>query len=211
MNSKTWQITAGAVLAIGAAAAVVLGGTRAKEAVTLPEGTELVATLEQDISTAHSKAGDGVTLLTVEPIQVGDNTVPEGVEVYGSIVTAKGGGSIAGAPELALRFTALELDGERHDISADAFHVTGRNEAGKSAAQIGGGAVAGGVVGRVLGGKDGTVPGAVVGAVIGTGVALDSPGDELVLPAGQRLRIRLSAPVTVSYRPHGDTREETDR
>jgi hypothetical protein len=212
IQKKTLQITAGAVLAIGAAAAVVLGGTRAKKEVTLPRGTELVATLDHEVSTARSHAGDAIVLRTVEPIPVGDNhAIPAGAEIRGSIVAAKSGGRIAGAPELALRFTELEVDGERHEISADAFRVTGRNDAGKSALAIGGGAVAGGVVGRVLGGKGGTVPGAVVGAAIGTGVAVQSQGDELVLPPGQRLRIRLSAPVTVSYRPHGERPEKTDR
>ena len=38
-------------------------------------------------------------------------------------------------------------------------------------------------------------------AVIGGGVAVQSQGDELLLPAGQRLRILLTAAVTVSYKP----------
>ena len=209
IQKKTLQIAAGAVVAVAAATAVVLGGTRTKKEVTLPQDTELVATLEHEVSTAQSHAGDAIELRTVEAIPVGeDQTIPAGAVIRGSVVTAKSGGRIAGAPELALRFTELEVDGDRHDIATAAFHLTGRNDAAKSAAQIGGGAVAGGLVGRVLGGKGGTVPGAVLGAAIGTGVAIQSQGDELVLPAGQRLRVRLTAPVTVSYRAHGEKSEK---
>jgi outer membrane lipoprotein SlyB len=120
--------------------------------------------------------------------------------VHGTVSEAKGGGRIAGAPELTLHFTEVELDGESYPIVAESFHVQGRNDAGKSAAEIGGGAVAGGILGRVVGGKGGTLPGAVVGAAIGTGVAMQSEGDQLVLHTGQLLRVRLTAPATVKYR-----------
>jgi hypothetical protein len=200
-KAKTLTILSGAIVAVGAVTAIVLGGTRARVEATLPAGTELVAALEQEVSTARSDVGDAIVLQTIEPIRVGPHEeIPAGVLIHGTVTEAKGGGSIAGAPDLELRFTDLEVDGNRQPISAQAFHVTGHNEAGKSALEIGGGAAAGAVVGRVFGGKKGTVPGAVVGAAIGTGVALQSEGGELVLPKGQRLRVRLSAPVTVSYR-----------
>ena len=43
--------------------------------------------------------------------------------------------------------------------------------------------------------------GAVVGAAIGTGVAVLTKGDQIVLPTGQRLRVRITEPVTVKYSP----------
>ena len=209
IQTKTLQIAAVAALAIAAATAVVLAGTRMRKEVTLPAGTELVAGLEQEVSTQRSRAGDRLALHTVEPIPVADGKeIPAGALVQGTIDEAKSGGRLAGAPELTLAFTELEIDGARFGISAEPFHVEGRNDALKSAAEIGAGAVAGGIVGRVLGGKGATLPTAVLGAVIGSGVALQSQGDELVLPAGQPLRIRLQTPVTVSYRPHTDKGEQ---
>jgi len=204
IQSKTLPIAAAAVLAVGTATAVVLGGVGMKKHATLPAGTELIAALENEVSTLRSHEGDAIALRIQEPIQVGDNQqeIPAGAVIHGSIVVVKNGGRLAGAPELTLRFTDMEVDGDRQDISAQAFQVEGRNDATKSALEIGGGAVAGGVVGRVLGGKGATLPGALLGAVIGSGVAIQSNGDELLLPAGQRLRVRLSAPVTVSYKPH---------
>lgn len=203
MNSmKALSLATLAVVGVGVVTAVVVGGGRAKRKATIPAGTELVAALNHSVSTEKSHAGDAVELRTVIPIVTSDGgMIPEGAVIRGSVVEAKAGGRVAGAPVLGLRFTELEVDGHAEAIAAEAFHVTGHNDATESAVAIGGGAVAGGLAGRVLGGKSGTLPGAVVGAAIGTGVAVSSEGDQVVLPEGQRLKIRLTGPVTVTYRP----------
>ncbi|MGH7538098.1 MAG: hypothetical protein ACREMF_05655 [Gemmatimonadales bacterium] len=209
-STKVLRIAIPAVLGIGIATAVVSGRGRVKREATIPAGTTLVAALEHQVSTERNRSGDGIELHTVEPLRLSENVeLPAGIVIRGSVIEAKGGGRIAGTPELALRFTELEIDGETHAISTSAFRVKGKNDAGQSALQIGGGAVAGGIVGRVLGGKGGTLKGAVAGAAIGTGVAVATKGDQLYLPAGQRLKVRLSGPVTVRYRPGEQAREST--
>ena len=191
-----------ALLGIGLVSAVVLGRGPAKRTATIPAGTALVAALERAVSTERSRVGDNVELRTVNPIRLAEGVeIPAGVLVRGTVTEAKGGGRIAGAPQLGLRFTEIEVDGERRTIAAQPFHVSGKSDAGKSAVQIGGGAVAGAILGRVVGGKGGTAKGAVVGAAIGTGVAVATEGGHIVLPAGQPLRVRLNGPVTVAYRP----------
>ena len=199
--TRLLRIAIPAVIGVGLVTAVVLGGGHSRRAVTIPAGTVLVAALNDEVSTAGSDVGDDITLRTVAPIRLRDAIIPEGAVIRGEVAKAKGGGRIAGAPELVLQFSELEVSGERQAIAAEPFRVTGKSEAGKSAVEIGGGAVAGGILGRVLGGRSGTLKGAVVGAAIGTGVALHSEGGQLVLPAGQQLRIRLTGPVTVSYLP----------
>ena len=200
--TKAARIAIPAVLGVGLVSVAVLAGNRERRKVEIPAGTVLVAALEHEVSTGRTTVGEEVTLRTVAPLQIDEETaIPEGIVLRGTVTEAKSGGRVAGAPELGVRFTQLEIDGEQHDISAGAFHVTGKSDAGESAAQIGGGAVAGGVLGTVLGGKGGTLKGAVVGAAIGTGVALATEGDQLVLHPGQQVRIRLNAPVTVTYRP----------
>jgi len=205
-STKLLRVALPALVGVAVISAVVFGRARGRREATIPAGVTLVAALERGISTERSRVGDNITLRTTAPIRLDANEViPEGVVIRGEVTQAKGGGRVAGAPELALRFTDLEVDGERHTISADPFRVRGKNDAAQSAAAIGGGAVAGGILGRVIGGRGGTVKGAVVGAAIGTGVAVATEGDQLVLPAGQKLRIRLSAPVTITYRPQADT------
>lgn len=205
-STKLLRVALPALVGVAVISAVVFGRARGRREATIPAGVTLVAALERAISTERSRVGDNITLRTTAPIRLdASEVIPEGVVIRGEVTQAKGGGRVAGAPELALRFTDLEVDGERHTISANPFRVRGESDAAQSAAAIGGGAVAGGILGRVIGGKGGTVKGAVVGAAIGTGVAVATEGDQLVLPAGQKLRIRLSAPVTVTYRPQADT------
>lgn len=182
------------VVGVGITGAVLLGGGHEERTATLPSGTELVGELSHGVSTDQSRVGDPVELRTVGPIMVGaDETIAEGVVLRGTVTHVKGGGRVAGAPELSVLFTELVVDGETYPISADAFQVKGKSDTKESALEIGGGTVVGGILGGVKG--------AVVGAAIGTGVAVATKGDQLTLPSGQKLRIRLTREVTVQYRP----------
>jgi hypothetical protein len=186
-TTKMLGIAAPALVGVGIVTAVLLGRGQDIRTVTLPSGTELVGVLDQAISTDQSSIGDAVQLRTEE-------LVAEGASVRGTVTHVKGGGRIAGAPELAVLFTDLEVGGHRYPISVDPFRVKGQSDAAESAVEIGGGTVAGGILGGVKG--------AVVGAAIGTGVAVATEGNQLTLAAGQKLRIRLTQPVTIEYRPH---------
>lgn len=185
-----------AVVGVVAAAVVTRSGTRQG---TIPAGTRLVAALSGTVSTEKSNVGDRVTLTTTAPIELAEGgTLPEGAEVQGEVTHSEGGGRIAGAPELRLRFTQLSVEGRGYPINAEPFRVRGKNDAAESAVEIGGGAVVGGVIGAIAGS---TVKGAVIGAVLGTGVAVATKGNQIVLPSGQRLRVTITQPVVVSYKP----------
>lgn len=187
-----------ALATVGVLAATVVRGGGAVDA-TIPAGTRLVAALGRTISTERVEAGEPVTLRTTEPLDLGEGiTIPAGIEVQGEVTHAKGGGRVAGAPELTIRFHRIEVQGATHQITAEPFRVRGKDDLGESAALIGGGTVVGGVVGAIAGN---TVAGAAAGAVIGTGAAVVTKGDQIVLPAGQKLRVRLSEPVTVRFKP----------
>jgi hypothetical protein len=193
------------VAAVGLLAATVArsgGGTvRAK----IPAGTRLVGALDHTVSTARARPGEAVHLRTVTALELADGTtVPAGMVIEGEVVRAKGGGRVAGAPDLTMRFTTLSLQGQRQEIAADPLRVRGKDDLGESAALIGGGAVIGGVVGALAGN---TTAGVAAGAVIGTGTAVATKGDEIVLPAGQKLRVRLAEPVTVQFTPRSRDRK----
>ena len=195
-----WLVPALAVVAAGAVTATVVtrkgGGVRE---VTLPAGTRVAAALAQTLSTEKSRVGDRVDLETAEPLPITKGvTLPAGIVVHAEVIVSKGGGRISGAPELALRFSSMNVNGKDYPIEAEPFRVRGKSDARESAAEIGGGAVAGGIVGAIAGN---TLKGAAVGAVLGTGVAVATKGNQIVLPAGQKVRVRLSQPVKVSYKP----------
>jgi hypothetical protein len=206
MLSKMMKLGLAAVGGVAVVAAVALGRSRGTHIATIPAGTTLVATLDEAVSTEYARPGDVVRLHTIAPIRLdgGRTEIPSGVVVQGTVTESKSGGRIAGAPVLALRFTDVVVDGGRRSIDAEPYRVQGRNDLGKSAAQIGAGTVAGAILGRVVGGKGGTAKGAVVGAAAGTGVAVATPGGQVVLPAGQTVRIHLDGPVTVAYHPRSE-------
>lgn len=206
LGRKRLMVAGLSLAAAGILAAAVVGGgddggllgSRRVKA-TLPAGTTLVATLNTRLSTEGLKAGRSVTLTTRSPLELADDrTLPEGVIVRGEVTHAKGGGRIAGAPELTIRFREISVGGTTYPIVAEPFRLRGKDDLVESVAEIGGGAVVGGIVGAVAGS---TVKGAVIGGVLGTGVAVATKGNQIVLPAGQRLRVRLTQPVSVSWRP----------
>ncbi len=165
----------------------------------LPAGSHIVAALESSISSADAKAGDRVTLRTVEPVAVGGRTVvPTGSTINGEVTYAKGAGRISGAPELTLRFSELVLpDGNTYPIACEPFRVTGKSAGSESLKEIGGGAAAGAVVGALLGKGSGALKGAAVGGILGTGVAVATKGHQIELPAGQQISVDLTTPLTL--------------
>jgi hypothetical protein len=168
--------------------------------VVLAVGTILQSTLENTVSSDKSTVGDAVTLRTTQAVVVGTRTVvPVGSAVHGRVTHVRAAGRLKGAAELTVRFTELELPtGERVAITCDPLRRAEKGDGRETATEIGAGAVVGGALGGVLGGKDDVLKGAAVGAVLGTGVAGVTKGQQIVLPAGQTVKVTLAAPVTLT-------------
>jgi len=198
MTSRSrWILVGLTVAAVGVVMAAVVSRSGLRTG-TIPAGSHLVGALQSSISTETSKVGERVKLVTTTPIKLAEkDSLPAGAAILGEVTRSEGGGRIAGAPELTLRFTRLETAARSYNLSAEPFRVRGKNDAAESAAEIGGGAVVGGVVGAIAGH---TVEGVVIGAVLGTGVAVATKGHQIVLPAGQKLRVTVLQPISVSYK-----------
>lgn len=186
---------------VGVVAATVMtgggpGGGPSEVDVTISTGKTFVGSLGSTITTEGGETGTPVRLTLSETVDLGGgHFLPEGTRIRGEVTHTQGGGRMGGAPELTIRFNTLVVDGEDYPIQAEPFRLKGKSDTKETVAEIGGGAILGGVVGAVTGA--GTVEGAAVGAVLGTGVAVATKGDQIVLPAGQKLRVRLTEPVTI--------------
>ncbi len=174
-----------------------------KKTETLATGTEFVAALQNTIDTGKNHVGDKVTLRTLEEVRVNEVTVvPAGATINGEVTHVDPAGRIAGGAELTLRFTELVTqDGKSYAIAAVPLRIEGKGDAKESALEVGGGAVAGGILGGVLGGKKSIGKGAAAGAVVGAGVAVATKGNQIVLPAGQKMKVTLSEPVSIAIKP----------
>jgi len=211
MKSSIALIAGRGALALAALATLALWGAGCGQQVaadkekseTLASGTEFVGALQSTIDTGKNKVGDKVTLRTVQDVRVNEMTVvPAGSTINGEVTHIEGAGRLAGGAALTLRYTELVMpDGKSYAISAAPFRLEGKGDGKETALEIGGGAVAGGIVGGILGGKDDIAKGAAAGAILGTGVAVATKGNQIVLPAGQKLKVALDGPVSIVTKP----------
>jgi hypothetical protein len=207
LDRFSWARRAGALAVLSAVALWSAGCGQSiadKEKVeTLSAGTDIVASLQNTIDTGKNKVGDRVTLRSQQEVRVNEVVViPTGSTINGEVTHVDPAGRVAGGAELTLRFIELVTpDGKSYPISAVPLRMKGKGDAKESALQVGGGAVVGGIIGGVLGGSDDIGKGAAVGAAAGTGVAVATKGDQIVLPAGQKIRVSLDAPVAITIKP----------
>lgn len=172
---------------------------REPEAIELPAGTVLQATLGSGISSATAKAGDPVRASLSEDIVVGGRTVlPSGAWLEGIVEEAESAKRIKGNGGLKLRFTRLVLeDGYRSAMNAT-WEGRADGKLKRDAAIVGGSAAGGALLGQILGeDSESTVGGAVLGGAIGTAVVLSNKGRELELAPGDRLVLSSDSPITL--------------
>jgi hypothetical protein len=165
---------------------------------TLPTGTEFLTTLETSIATDKNHVGDQVSLRIVEPIsRSGRNIVPTGAVIKGDVTHIDPAGSVAGGAEITLRFSQLAMGGQSYPITCEPFRLWITGDAETSVLEIGGGAIAGSIIGGILGGQKGAIQGAVIGGAVGTGVAVITPGKQLVLQQGLPMKVTLVSPLVI--------------
>ena len=162
--------------------------------VSVPAGRLVNVKLKQRLASNTSKVGDIFRVQVAHDVRVdGVVAIPRGSEIVGTVTEAVPLPRIGGQARLTLKLTDLVLpSGATVPIHASVVQV-GANQTGRDAATIGGGAVAGGILGNILsksGGK-GSVIGALVGAVAGAAVASRAGKEELVIPEGTVLGVKL--------------------
>jgi glycine zipper 2TM protein len=172
---------------------------------TIAAGTDLDVELLDAASSKTSQVGNSVRARVVKPIIVdGLTVIPDGAIIDGTVTEAIPLKKIGGAASLGLRFDTLELAGGTKTPISAGLHEQGKSETGKDAGTIAGATAGGAILGRLLSKHDktkGTLIGAVVGAAAGTGAAAATKGQEIELPAGTPLALRLEQPLTVTVQP----------
>jgi hypothetical protein len=171
--------------------------------VTLPEGTELGLSLETAVASDTSKVEDPVKAkLRRDIVRDGVTVLPAGTHVAGSVLAVERSGKVKGLAHISLKFTSLVVDDDRYEISTSTVSRQAESTKKKDATKVGIGTGAGALVGALIGGGKGAAIGAGVGAAAGTGVVMSTRGEEVHLPAGTAVSVRLSAPLTVRVLLH---------
>ena len=163
--------------------------------VDVPDGTQIEVRLEASVSSRDARPEDRVTASVAESVHVdGQIAIPAGATIEGIVQSVEPARRPAHGGRLELSFDTLAVDGERTRMSARVVSVQ-EDSLDKSKAGIG--AVVGGVLGAIVDGKKGAIVGALVG---GTGAVVATRGDDVELPSGTRLTLRLERPVRLTLR-----------
>lgn len=175
--------------------------------VTIPAGTQFDVEVTSHLASNTSSPGQSFRVRVAQNVRAdGEVAIPAGSEILGEVVQAVPLRKVGGQAKLELRFTDLVLpSGTTVPIDAS-FVQQGRNETGRDAAAIGGGAAAGAILGRVVKKGDrskGTLIGAILGAAAGAVIASRTPGEEVVIPEGTVLGVKLDDSVQVQVRDRG--------
>ena len=180
-------------------------GGPASPADYVPDGTEIVATLDNRLSTREARAEDPFTLTVVSPGQY------QGARIDGRLLGVDRAGRVAGRADITFDFDRIrfrngrtsDFDGSIESVrtpDGDTLHVENTNvgedesQTSKTATRTGIGAAIGAVIGAVTGGGKGAAIGAAIGGAAGAGSVIVQGRDELNLEPGSEFRIRAFGP-----------------
>jgi len=168
----------------------------------VPDGTELVASLNDTVSTKQARDGDRVTLSVRSPSQFA------GATINAYIVRVDRSGQVKGRAEMSFGFDSIRLrEGREYDFAGSIESVRTSNgdevrvdnegriqdedsQTERTVERTGIGAAIGAVIGAVAGGGKGAAIGAVVGGGAGAGSVFIQGRDDLELMSGTEFRIR---------------------
>jgi hypothetical protein len=172
-------------------------GTRSRRsgtgAINVPNGTEMTVRLDTPLSSKTARREDRVEATVAESVRVdGEVQIPAGTRVRGIVQDVQPAERPSKGGQLDLEFDQLVMtNGRRVDIRGS---VASLKESGVDKKRAGLGAILGGILGGVIEGKEGALIGVLVG---GGGAVVASRGDDVELPAGTVVNLRLERPVAV--------------
>jgi hypothetical protein len=174
--------------------------------VLVPDGTQLVAVLNENLSTKRSRDGDRFTLTVRSPSRY------EGATIDGHLARVARSGQVSGRAEMSFEFdTIRQRAGRVYDFAGYIESVRTTNDdtvrvdnegrvqdesgqTGRTVTRTGIGAAIGAVIGAVAGAGKGAAIGAAVGAGVGAGSVFIQGRNDLDLMNGTEFTIRVSAP-----------------
>lgn len=171
---------------------------------TLPTGTPMDLTLDQQLGTQTSHVGDRFSATVVNPLiaRNGRTAVPAGAKVWGHVTAVTPASNPTQTAVLVLDFDSLTFNGRSTPFAASIMD-TNLQTRGASTSQTlktaAIGAAAGAALGAVLSGadRDKILIGAGLGAAAGTAISLGTQGQNGVLPAGSRLTVHTTETVAL--------------
>jgi len=167
--------------------------------VVIPSGKTLAVTIDQNINTKDNSSGDHFEASLAAPITVdGDEVLPKGTHVRGTIAESDEAGHIKGKATLTITLTSLNAHGQTYEIHTSSYTEEGKARGKRTGIGAGGGAALGAIVGAIAGGGKGAAIGAGAGAGAGAAGAAYTGDRDVSIPAERLIHFTLTHSVTLS-------------
>lgn len=165
--------------------------------ITVPSGTAIAVTLNDQISSETAKVGDTWTGVVKNSIVIDEKTViPAGSTVQGTVTAvkpaAKGDRAL-----LDLSVTSLGVEGTDYSATATTPAIEAGSTRARNLGAIAAGTGAGALVGGAVGGKKGALIGGLIGAAGSGGAVAASKGYQVVLKQGTELTFNTTRSVNI--------------
>ena len=160
---------------------------------TVEVGTELDVRLQTPVSSKTSKVEDRFEATTlVDLTKDGETLIPAGAVVRGFVSAVDDAGRLDRKGRVSLTFDEIRINGRRYPFRANVTKAIESEGIESEVGKIGAGAGLGGLIGGILGGAKGAITGILIGA---GGVVAATEGEDVDLPVGTVLRIRVDSPL----------------
>jgi hypothetical protein len=181
------------------------GGGAAVGSFVIPNGTEIVAVLNNDLSTQNAREGDRFTMTVRSPGQY------EGATIEGQVTSVNRSGRVSGRSEMTMDFDTIRLrDGSSYRFAGiletvrtpngDVVRVDNEgavrdsDQTKQTVQRTAIGTAVGAIIGAIAGGGKGAAIGAIVGAGAGAGSVYVQGRNDLDLTAGTEVTVRATGP-----------------
>ncbi len=182
-----------------------VGGGGQSGSFVVPNGTQLVAVLNNDLSTQSVREGDRFTMTVRSPGEF------EGATIEGRVLSVSRGGRISGRSEMTLDFDTIRLrDGRTHSFAGileavrtpegelvridNEGAVRESDQTKQTVTRTAIGTAVGAIIGAIAGGGKGAAIGAVIGAGAGAGSVYIQGRNDLDLRSGSEVTVRATGP-----------------
>jgi len=161
----------------------------------VPAGTEFDVRMEKTISSATAQVEDRFDATTLVDLMNGDRVlVPAGSVMRGVVSSVQKAGHIERKGSLTVAFDQIRINGRSYPLRATVEQALESEGYKGDVGKIGAGAGVGAILGAILGGAKGALAGILVG---GGGVIAATEGQDVTLPIGTVLRVRLDSALIV--------------
>jgi hypothetical protein len=172
--------------------------TTARGASEIPVGTELDVRLSNSLNSGTAMVEDRFEGTTMTDLVVDGRTlVPAGSVVRGVVTSVEPAGRVNRTAKMTVGFDQITVNGRAYPLRGTVTEAIEGEGIKGDATKVGAGAGVGAIIGGILGGVKGALAGILIG---GGGTIAATEGQQVDLPPGAVLRVRVDSPVTLNGR-----------